>query len=782
MVTASQVESQAAAYLAPCPGPEPAGSNPGFHPKYEALRTAMAALDSPTGGEIDWAEVASLGKAVLTDVAKDLLAGSYLAYALMKTRKLEGLAIGLAMLHGMIEQYWDNLFPPARRMRGRGNALEWLTNRLETGLPELALTAEDRPALDIVIDRWKSLSHVVREKFEDHAPAVRGVSDALTRLDVRIPKQAPAAATPDPSPAAATSEPSSTAAPTEPPPLAPSTPPAAATPEPPPPSPEQPADPLEKLRADASPWLDPIPRGAEEGSDPRYQAEYEQARTEMTKLDSPGAEPPEWSSVVQAAATVLKTKGKDLLMASYWTFARFKLEGLRALPLGLVVIAELLERYQDRLFPARPRGRGNAVTWLVDTIEPSLAELKLTANDRPHVVALEAAFKTFGAATRTHLGENAPSLSPLSDRLKRMHLALPAETKPEPPKPTPPAAAPPPPQPREAPPAPPPAQPAGSPPATASVPAPAAPAEAANVEGIDEFLTKTGTALFNAGSMLLDADPRRALAYRLIRQGAWLAIDKGPRQDGNKTFLPPIPDQQFKNMTFAMRGSKPELALPMSEKSLPRWPYFLTLHWVTWTALDRLGEAYVAAKEAVVAETRAFLVRLPQLPDLLARDGTPLASEETKQWLADHVLTGPEGAGGTEGPSPDDPGPQMEEVKQRIQAQKLTEGMELAQKAIAEATPRQRLVRRLVLAELLLGAGETGLAHALFTALDRELRQSPVGLFDWEPALASRCLQGVIRSTPKPVPGRPAEADIGDALGRLGLVDPAAAARLKPSK
>src|SRR5690606_6454741 len=115
------------------------------------------------------------------------------------------------------------------------------------------------------------------------------------------------AATPDPSPAAATSEPSSTAAPTEPPPLAPSTPPAAATPEPPPPSPEQPADPLEKLRADASPWLDPIPGGAEEGSDPRYQAEYEQARTEMTKLDSPGAEPPEWSSVVQAAATVLKT-------------------------------------------------------------------------------------------------------------------------------------------------------------------------------------------------------------------------------------------------------------------------------------------------------------------------------------------------------------------------------------------------------------------------------------------------------------------------------------------
>ena len=139
MALAEEINSRAAELLSPISDAEPSGQNASYDPRYEEVRATMASLDSPTGGEVDWVPVAKTTRDLLTSTSKDLLVASYFTYAMLQTEGPKGLAVGLATLDGLFETFWDSMFPPARRLRGRGNALGWLVDRLETALPAMPL-------------------------------------------------------------------------------------------------------------------------------------------------------------------------------------------------------------------------------------------------------------------------------------------------------------------------------------------------------------------------------------------------------------------------------------------------------------------------------------------------------------------------------------------------------------------------------------------------------------------------------------------------------------------
>ncbi len=76
-----------------------------------------------------------------------------------------------------------------------------------------------------------------------------------------------------------------------------------------------------------------------------------------------------------------------------------------------------------------------------------------------------------------------------------------------------------------------------------------------------------------------------------------------------------------------------------------------------------------------------------------------------------------------------------------------------------------------------LGAGQLPLARGVFGTLQREL--DDLGIAEWEPQLAARCLEGLVKTiraaTKKGAPPDPA-ANL--AFERLCRLDPSAAARL----
>lgn len=787
MLTTEQVDSEIAPLLTPVSPDAPAGHKPTLDPQYEELRTLLKSLDSPTGGEVEWPHVYRLSKAVLTTSSKDMLAAGAASYALYQTRGLEGLAIATAFLNRLFDTYWDTMFPAATRLRGRGNALDWFVSRLETTLPSLSVTEDDHSAFKIVETEWQTLSGTARDKLADHCPSMRGVVDALQRIKLRLPDPKPSSETPP----AATPTPTASPSPT------PSAPPLAATQPPiatPPPTAESPPaaptpasstantateaqDPIEQLLEQAAVWLEPITADNPTGDDPRYDETYETTKSEVAKLDSPTSDLPDWKTVLNGGDVILKTKAKDLLMASYWAFARFQELGLDSVSLSLLVLSELLERYVDTIHPKRPRGRGNALGWLVGQLEHGLGTVKLESKDRQTVVRLEAVVKRFISTVRTQLGDHAPGLSPLSDRITRMLLAVPAP-KPEPAPTPPPAAATPPqqqqPQPTPATPQAPPAAPRQA--AAPSGPMPAvAQANISNPEEVTRYLLEAGKGLTQAGNMLRTADIANPAAYRLVRQGLWLHIATPPPSNaGGKTQVPPLPTQRRKQFDTIAANGKWAALIEETESALSMFRFNLDLNFLSWTALDGLG--HEPAKIAIASEVASLLKRIPSLLELTAGDGSAFASADTQTWIAQHVLAGDGEETGGRGPKVDDPGEQMAEARKLMKAKKAAEAMKIAQQAIDGAGPRLRLLRRIVLAESILETGQAPLARGMFAALHRELESRQ--LFEWEPALASRILEGLVKSLRTANKAGAKLPGLEDAFERLCYIDPAAAARL----
>ena len=782
MSTADEIKSGVQQLLEPISAAEPAGTNAAYDPRFESLRNDMVALDSPTGGEVDWSDIEKRGRELLSSVSKDLLVASYTGYAMIEVRGLAGLASSLALLLGLYEQYWDNGFPPLKRLRGRGNALDWFVARLEIKLPQLAIAPTDRPFFEYVVEAWQELSRVARDKLEDNAPSMRGVSDALERLRLSLPAAPEPVATPEPAPAPAP-------APVEsPPPPAPvaaapmaatATAQAVAVAEPPPaptlaPAPEPvaevataPEDPLAAPRAEAEAYLAAINGGV--GEDARYDPAFEEARNEVGKLEALTGEQPDWTVVAKKAGSILESKAKDVLMACYVAVAKFQLGGLGALPTGLMIVHGIFDRYYDDAFPTRARGRSNAVAWMVAQLDLGLERIALKADDRARVAAVEAAAKELSGLVREKMAGDAPSMGDLTQRVQRMLLAIPA---PEPPKPEPK----PEPKPQAAPPPPPPSAPA--PAGGLAQPMPTVAANVSNPEEVTGFLQETGRALVTAANLLRRAQLSNQTAYRLLRMGLWLHLESPPPSGpGGKTQIPPLPEPRRKQLELMAQNAKWAALIEETESALGQFRFNLDLQRATCEALEQLGDAYAPARRAAVSEIASLLTRMPGLPELVSADGSPLADDATRRWLQSEVLAG-SGEGSSAGGGEDaEENEVASEIRALMKGAQAAEALKAAQSLVGTAdSQRRRFVRRLTLAESCLEARQAILARGMFAALERELQEHK--LVQWEPALAGRCLEGFVRSI-RAAHKEGSKYEAADAVfEQLCAVDPSAAARL----
>jgi type VI secretion system protein VasJ len=487
----------------------------------------------------------------------------------------------------------------------------------------------------------------------------------------------------------------------------------------------------------------------------------------VAKLDSPSGDASvKWEEVARHAELLLKTKSKDLLVGSYLAYARLQIQGLEALGVGLCVVTGLLEGFAD-VWPSRPRGRGNALSWLTEQLERQLGTLKPEPKHRDAVEGLQKIVRAFGLTAREKLEDNAPSLRPLEERVQRMLMAIPKPepAKVEPPKPV--AA----PTPTPTPAAPTPmAAPAGP-----AVPMPTATAEVGSAEEVGKYLLETGRALVKAAGLLRRAQPASPAAYRLMRSGVWLHLDAAPpAAAGNKTQIPGLPPPRRQQLALMEQNAKWPALLEETESALMQFRFALDLQRLSAMALQRQGDQFEPARQALLGEVATLLRRMPGLPDLLAADGTPLADEQTRAWIASDVTGGSGGGGGGRS---DDPGEPFGEVATLLRGGKTPEALKLAKQAIdATASPRLRFIRRLALAQACLETGQAKLARSLYAALDREMTER--NLVEWEPALAGSCLEGLVRAIRAAAQKGMQYAAADAAFERLCHIDPIAASQL----
>jgi type VI secretion system protein VasJ len=174
----------------PIPGDNPAGASIDYDPSYETLRTEIQKLDSVNKDPVDWRMIIETSSDILANRSKHLVVAAYLALALLEEHDYPGLASGLTICRDLAANFWDTMEPPAKRKRGRIEAITWLAERTGKPVADLKPKREDKEALDACAQCIKDLSAKLTEKLGDAAP---GFGDLQRGIDKHVADLAAAA-------------------------------------------------------------------------------------------------------------------------------------------------------------------------------------------------------------------------------------------------------------------------------------------------------------------------------------------------------------------------------------------------------------------------------------------------------------------------------------------------------------------------------------------------------------------------------------------------------------
>jgi type VI secretion system protein VasJ len=284
-----------------------------------------------------------------------------------------------------------------------------------------------------------------------------------------------------------------------------------------------------------------------------------------------------------------------------------------------------------------------------------------------------------------------------------------------------------------------------------------------DVRGLDAFITDTAAALVRAASTLRAASSSDPRAYRLLRVGAWLAVESLPPADAQgKTRIPP-PNKALRNgLSTLLEHEQWETLLMQCEGLLADWPLWLDLNTLCLRALAGLGSTHDAARQAVEAETRAFAARFPDLLRMQHGDGSPLAAPHTVAWLT----PGPAAASETAGDAPT----LGSELRAAVMQGATQAGPKLDAMLASCRSERDAFVLKIELAEALLSGGRPEASATLLLGLERLLDSHQ--LESWEPDLARRTLRGLRDALTRAGPTAAGHPELARVCARLARLAP----------
>lgn len=135
--------------LTPIEGENPAGENLRYTPTYDAIQEARREDDDLDRGEwdrevktADWQTVKQLALEALTEKTKDIQIAVWLLEALIRTDGFKGLDVGLSLLAGLMEHFWENLYPEIEDddLDYRIGPLEFMNDKLWLPIKQAPLT------------------------------------------------------------------------------------------------------------------------------------------------------------------------------------------------------------------------------------------------------------------------------------------------------------------------------------------------------------------------------------------------------------------------------------------------------------------------------------------------------------------------------------------------------------------------------------------------------------------------------------------------------------------
>jgi type VI secretion system protein VasJ len=524
----------------------------------------------------------------------------------------------------------------------------------------------------------------------------------------------------------------------------------------------------------------PISEKNPTGEDIRYQSLFEELQAEVDKLSSPTAAAAsiDWAKISSVAAEILSNQSKDLLVAAYFCVAQIHLSSIDGLVLGLNVFSSLLESFWDTLFPQirRMRGRIAAIEWWIEKSEIAIDLMKPNRISETLKNRIIAQCEHIDQILTRYLPDSCPAIHSIIRAVDTIPLEIfesthPSVDKEEPGKPeiiSATAPTPSPPQQQTTPSAP--------PPDNQQSPIPAVDVKV-SIDSLLQSLRQTAIALFKQDQ----TDP---LSYRLLRFSLWSIIkNPPPATDGKTLILPPDP-QMTKILRDLFDKGNWNAMVAAAEYQLPQYIFWLDLNRYSAIALENLGTPYRKAAECLAQETAFLINRLPELAALKFSNGTPLADEETCDWLQSITLNEAglsiKQSSTSEGNISEAVTLRLAEVMQQAQdlmmEKKIIEAIALLQQEMRLAySEKDRMLWRLALCRILITSRNATLAVSHFDQILKDIQT--FRLEEWDPMLALQGLK-VIWSGFQKMSDKEAKERAALVLHQISRIDPVEALRI----
>jgi len=149
-------------------GEKSAGEDVRYDDDFETIEAEIAKLTSPSAStQVDWKRVSTLCETILETKSKHLLVTVYLVYALYQLRGIEGLNDGMEVLDDLLTTYWETLYPPLRRVKGRINAVAWLLDKLSKAMETMEPVEVSEETKERLVVRLKKIDDFLNNVLED---------------------------------------------------------------------------------------------------------------------------------------------------------------------------------------------------------------------------------------------------------------------------------------------------------------------------------------------------------------------------------------------------------------------------------------------------------------------------------------------------------------------------------------------------------------------------------------------------------------------------------------
>jgi type VI secretion system protein ImpA len=171
--------------LEPIPGDDICGTDLSFSAVFDDIREARR-QDDPSLAQGDWEteiktahwpRVRELAEEVLSRQSKDLQVAAWYTEAMTRLQGFEGLAVGLGVMEGLVNDFWEFCYPTLDPddLEERASKIEWLNRQMPLVIREIPLT--DRSSGSHSWLKWEESRTVDNLGLKDPAAREKAIAD-----------------------------------------------------------------------------------------------------------------------------------------------------------------------------------------------------------------------------------------------------------------------------------------------------------------------------------------------------------------------------------------------------------------------------------------------------------------------------------------------------------------------------------------------------------------------------------------------------------------------------